>query len=99
MSPTPDMTNLQDTAPGPLLSAADFPSDYQPPVIIPTRRPLWQRLYRFLLCEYLKWCERSTIDERQAYQDAQVQTGEEYRRNSFRQERRLRKRIEQLERT
>lgn len=67
--------------------------------IIPTKRPVWQRIWRLLLCEYLKWCERSTIEERQAYQDAQVPMSEGYRRNSFRQERRLRKRIEQLERT
>lgn len=94
---TPEMTNLQDTAPGGLLSDADFPRPYRAPRTIRTRRPWWSRIWRDAYASYLRWCERSVVDERQSYEEAGITMGPEYVRNSYRQEEILRVRIADLE--
>ena len=97
MSPTPDMTNLQDTRPGGLLTAADFPRPRQRPSLIRTRRPFFARLWRNFYVAYLRWCERSVREERESYEDAEIDMGPDYLRNSYAQEEILRVRIADLE--
>lgn len=65
--------------------------------VIRTRRPWWARVWRELYASYLRWCERSVIDERKSYEDAGMNMGPEYIRNSYRQEELLRVRIADLE--
>ncbi len=64
---------------------------------IPTRRPLWMRLWVRLQLAYLRWCLRSLIDERDGYERAGVPLGPIYIINSEHQERDLRNRIGVLE--
>jgi len=74
-------------------------ADFMPagPRILPTRRPWWDRLWRDLYVRYLRWCEDSTRDEREAYEAAGINMGPEYIRNSYAQEEILRVRIADLE--
>ncbi len=65
--------------------------------IIPTRRPFLFRVWRNLYARYLRWCERSVIDEREGYKQAGIPLGPDYERNSVRQEEILRVRIADLE--
>lgn len=65
--------------------------------IIPTRRSWLSRLLRDLHARYLRWCERSVVEERKSYEDAGFNMGPEYIRNSYRQEELLRVRIADLE--
>lgn len=67
------------------------------PRIIRTQRPWWSRLWRDLYIRYLRWCEESTRDEREAYEAAGINMGPEYIRNSYAQEEILRVRIADLE--
>lgn len=97
MSPTPDMTNLQDTRPGGLLTAADLPRRPQRPSFIRTRRPIWERVWRDIELRYLRWCERSVREERESYEDAEIDMGPNYLCNSYAQEEILRVRIADLE--
>lgn len=65
--------------------------------VIPTRRPFFARIWRNFYAAYLRWCERSVVEERESYLDAGIVMGPEYIRNSCRQEELLRVRIADLE--
>lgn len=65
--------------------------------VIRTHRPWWARLWRAAYAAYLRWCERSVVEERESYLDAGITMGTEYIRNSYRQEELLRVRIADLE--
>lgn len=65
--------------------------------VIRTHRPWWSRAWRSAYAAYLRWCERSVIDERKSYEAAGFNMGPEYIRNSYRQEELLRVRIADLE--
>jgi hypothetical protein len=80
-----------------LMSAADFLPLQRRSNIIPTRRRWYSRLWRDLYARYLRWCERSVVEERESCQDAEITMGPEYIRNSYRQEELLRLRIADLE--
>jgi len=80
-----------------LMSAADFLPLQRRSSIIPTSRRWYGRVWRDLYARYLRWCERSVVEERESYQDAQITMGPEYISNSYRQEELLRVRIADLE--
>lgn len=90
------MPNTTATTRG-LMSAADFLPLQRRSSIIPTRRRWYSRLWRDLYAQYLRWCERSVVEERESYEDAGINMGPEYIRNSYRQEELLRVRIADLE--
>ncbi len=61
--------------------------------VIPTHRPLWQRVVRRLRLAYLRWLLRSVVDEREGYERAGVPLGPLYLINSVNLESDLRARI------
>ena len=65
--------------------------------VIRTHRPWLARVWRDAYAAYLRWCERCVVEERQGYEDAGINMGPEYIRNSYRQEELLRVRIADLE--
>lgn len=78
-----------------LMNHADFMPQRR--TIIPTHRPWWECLWRDLYSRYLRWCETSVREEREAYEEAGINMGPEYVRNSYAQEELLRVRIADVE--
>lgn len=49
--------------------------------VIPTRRPLWQRVARRLMLAWMRHCRQCVIDELAAYVDSGMPIGPAYRAN------------------
>ncbi len=67
--------------------------------IIPTRRSMAWRAFRFARLAVLRWQERCVIDEREGYLDAGVPLGPQYLANSVAKEEELRVEIALLEKS
>lgn len=67
--------------------------------IIPTRRSLAWRIFRFARLAVLRWQERCVREEREEYLDAGVPLGPQYLANSTSKEEELRVEIALLEKS
>ncbi len=87
------MTNLQDTEPGGLLTAADFARQRRPSLALRA----WRATRRAVLLPWFRWQLKCIRDEREGYEAAGLPIGKHYRAECDRQERVLRGRIAFLE--